>query len=201
PPGSLSRISWYAGCTRSDSATVSGRLRSTSSCGRPVRTSSGTRSIATTLTRRPRTPRCVRLGRSIIAESEHGCALRTTDRWGLPPRGAGAAVCGHHPPAALGGVGSRASGSQLSWAGPVGVFEGAVEAAKVAESAGEGDRGDGPVGEAGIEELTAGPPPGEPPGGLGYRAGVRPENLLQGAHRDVWRGGGLRREPGWGGDT
>jgi len=49
-----SRISfedfWYAGCKRSDSATVSGRLRCTSSCARPVRTSSGTRSIAKTLT-------------------------------------------------------------------------------------------------------------------------------------------------------
>jgi hypothetical protein len=28
-----------------------------------------------TLTRRPHTPRCVRLGRSITAESEHGGAL------------------------------------------------------------------------------------------------------------------------------
>src|SRR5215213_3868092 len=50
PPGFLSRTFWYAGCKRSDSATVSGRLRSTSSCARPVRTSSGTRSIAKTLT-------------------------------------------------------------------------------------------------------------------------------------------------------
>src|SRR6266704_1707720 len=32
PPGFLSRAFWYAGCKRSDSATVSGRLRSTSSC-------------------------------------------------------------------------------------------------------------------------------------------------------------------------
>src|SRR5260221_12522516 len=32
PPGCLSRTFWYAGCKRSDSATVSGRLRSTSSC-------------------------------------------------------------------------------------------------------------------------------------------------------------------------
>src|SRR5216683_8237949 len=31
-PGFLSRTFWYAGCKRSDSATVSGRLRSTSSC-------------------------------------------------------------------------------------------------------------------------------------------------------------------------
>src|SRR5262249_30298760 len=85
PPGFLSRISWYAGCTRSHSATVSGRLRSTSLCARPVRMSSGTRSIAKTLTRRPRTPRCVRQGRSIMAESEHGWALRTTDRWCLSP--------------------------------------------------------------------------------------------------------------------
>lgn len=50
------------------------RLRSASSCARSVRTSSGTRSIAKTLTRRPHTPRCVRLGRSIMAESEHGWA-------------------------------------------------------------------------------------------------------------------------------
>src|SRR6266852_7965753 len=32
PPGFLSRTVWYAGCKRSDSPTVSGRLRSTSSC-------------------------------------------------------------------------------------------------------------------------------------------------------------------------
>src|SRR6266699_1728806 len=32
PPGFLSRTFWYAGCKRSGSATVSGRLRSTSSC-------------------------------------------------------------------------------------------------------------------------------------------------------------------------
>jgi hypothetical protein len=34
PPGFLSRMFWYAGRERSDSATVPGRLRSTSSCAR-----------------------------------------------------------------------------------------------------------------------------------------------------------------------
>ena len=60
-----------------------------------------------------------------------------------------------HIPAVVGGVGLRAGGSQVSWAGPVGVFEGAVEAAEVAESAVKGDRRDGPAGEAGVEEFTA----------------------------------------------
>jgi len=58
-------------------------------------------------------------------------------------------------PAALGGVGLRAGGSQLPRAGAVGVLEGAVEAAEVAESAAEGDRCDGPVVETGVEEFTA----------------------------------------------
>ena len=49
----------------------------------------------------------------------------------------------------------RAGGSKLSWAGPVGFFEGAVEAAEVAESAAEGDGCDGPVVETGVEEFTA----------------------------------------------
>ena len=58
-------------------------------------------------------------------------------------------------PAALGGVGLRAGGSQLPRAGAVGVLEGAVEAAEVAESAAEGDGCDGPVVETGVEEFTA----------------------------------------------
>jgi len=49
----------------------------------------------------------------------------------------------------------RAGGSKLSWAGPVGVFEGAVEAAEVAESAAERDRCDGPADVTGIEEFAA----------------------------------------------
>src|SRR5262245_66142104 len=56
PPGFASRTFWYAGGKRSDSVTVSGRLRCTSSCARPVRTSSGTGSIAKTLTSRPHVP-------------------------------------------------------------------------------------------------------------------------------------------------
>src|SRR6267154_328311 len=42
PPGFLSRTVWYAGCKRSGSPTVSGRLRSLPHA-RPVRTSSGIR--------------------------------------------------------------------------------------------------------------------------------------------------------------
>ena len=58
-------------------------------------------------------------------------------------------------PAALGGAGLRAGRSQRPRAGAVGVFEGAVEAAEVAESAAERDRCDGPVVETGIEKFTA----------------------------------------------
>src|SRR5262249_28657415 len=53
------------------------------------------------------------------------------------------------------GAGLLADGSQRPWAVPVGVFEGAVEAAEVAKSAGECDRCDGLVGETGVEEFPA----------------------------------------------
>ena len=53
------------------------------------------------------------------------------------------------------GAGLPAGSSQRPRAVPVRVFEGAVEAAEVAKSAGERDRSDGPAGETGVEEFPA----------------------------------------------
>ena len=53
PRGLLPGTFWHAGCQRSGSATVPRATALTSSCARPVQTSSGTRSIAKTLTSRP----------------------------------------------------------------------------------------------------------------------------------------------------
>jgi hypothetical protein len=77
PPGFLSRTFGYAGCKRSDSATVPGRPHSTSSCARPVRTSSGFRSIAKTLTRRPHMTRKARSDFRHDDARRSSCGLRS----------------------------------------------------------------------------------------------------------------------------